>query len=168
MSNGLQQYLIAHRGNINGPNPERENHPDYVTESISAGYDAEIDVWLIDGQWSLGHDGPRWPVEIRFLRNPFFWCHAKNLEAFHGLLSFGANCFWHEEDRFTMTSFGYIWTYPGEKLTTKSICVMPEKGVDEATTRLSYGFCSDHLVKLEEILRNEGDVKNAFDKYEIR
>jgi len=26
--------LIAHRGNINGPNPEKENHPDYINTAI--------------------------------------------------------------------------------------------------------------------------------------
>ena len=37
--------LIAHRGNIDGPNPERENSPEYIEEALKAGYDVEVDVW---------------------------------------------------------------------------------------------------------------------------
>ena len=32
--------LIAHRGNISGPEPERENTMDYIEEAIQLGYDA--------------------------------------------------------------------------------------------------------------------------------
>ena len=34
--------LISHRGNISGPNPERENHPEYIFEALQAGYDVDI------------------------------------------------------------------------------------------------------------------------------
>ena len=40
--------LISHRGNINGKNPEKENHPDYIWVAIQAGYEVEIDVWFKD------------------------------------------------------------------------------------------------------------------------
>ena len=30
--------LIAHRGNINGPNPERENTVSYIQEALDKGY----------------------------------------------------------------------------------------------------------------------------------
>ena len=46
---------IAHRGNIRGPNPERENSPDYIDEAIQSGYYVEVDVrmdaipvWIVD------------------------------------------------------------------------------------------------------------------------
>ena len=40
--------LIAHRGNISGPNPEKENHPDYILEAIRLGYvpEEEYDNWV--------------------------------------------------------------------------------------------------------------------------
>jgi hypothetical protein len=37
---------IAHRGNTRGPNPEKENHPDYILQAIREGFDVEIDVWM--------------------------------------------------------------------------------------------------------------------------
>ena len=36
--------LIAHRGNVYGPESDKENSPDYIDKSISMGYDVEIDV----------------------------------------------------------------------------------------------------------------------------
>ena len=36
--------LIAHRGNLNGPNPLVENDPQRITYCIDEGYDVEIDV----------------------------------------------------------------------------------------------------------------------------
>ena len=36
--------LIAHRGNLNGPNPLTENDPTRITYCIEEGYDVEIDV----------------------------------------------------------------------------------------------------------------------------
>ena len=30
--------LIAHRGNTSGPNPEKENNPQYVDKAIDSGY----------------------------------------------------------------------------------------------------------------------------------
>ena len=43
--------LISHRGNLEGPNPERENHPDYIYGALQAGYDVEIDVWWVEGKF---------------------------------------------------------------------------------------------------------------------
>ena len=51
--------LISHRGNIMGPNPEQENHPDYIREALNIGYDVEIDVWYTD-KFMLGHDKPQY------------------------------------------------------------------------------------------------------------
>ena len=50
--------LISHRGNLNGKMPQNENHPDYIDEAIHAGYDVEVDVWMIDNELFLGHDEP--------------------------------------------------------------------------------------------------------------
>jgi len=61
--------LISHRGNINGKNPTRENSPDYIMETISMGYDVEIDIWLIDNDLFLGHDNPQYKIDIDWLKN---------------------------------------------------------------------------------------------------
>ena len=73
--------LISHRGNLNGKNKERENEPLYIIEATEKGYDVEIDVWWKEDRFYLGHDEPYYKVNINFLQNRKFWCHAKNIEA---------------------------------------------------------------------------------------
>ena len=62
--------LISHRGNFKGRNPEKENHPDYIKDAIERGYHVEVDVWVNNGIFYLGHDEPQWRVDVDFLRNP--------------------------------------------------------------------------------------------------
>ena len=59
--------IIAHRGNVDGPNPERENSPDYIDEALSMGYDVEIDLRSKDKQLFLGHDKPQYPLKLGWL-----------------------------------------------------------------------------------------------------
>ena len=37
--------LIAHRGNIEGPDPSIENKPEQIEACLDAGYDVVGDVW---------------------------------------------------------------------------------------------------------------------------
>ena len=121
--------IIAHRGNLNGPNPLTENDPKRITQCIEDGYDVEIDVWYMDGDWFVGHDEPLYRIELEFLKQKGLWCHAKNIESLYELIQISdeINCFWHQTDDVTLTSFGFLWTYPGKNLTPKSIAVLPEK-----------------------------------------
>ena len=105
--------LIAHRGNYRGKNISRENHPDYIQEAIKKGYDVELDVWNIDGSYYLGHDEPHILIKNNFIENKKMWCHAKNIQALHSMLTTSnVHCFWHEDDKVTLTSKGFIWKYP--------------------------------------------------------
>jgi hypothetical protein len=78
--------LISHRGNINGPNKKLENSPNYIREALDHGFDVEIDVWVLDGKYFLGHNAPQYPVLEEFLQNEKLWCHAKNLAALEQML----------------------------------------------------------------------------------
>ena len=60
----------------------------------------------------------------------------------HHLLELNIHCFWHQEDDVTLTSRGYMWTYPGKKLFYNSICVMPQKPLLEKNY---LGICSDYV-----------------------
>ena len=55
------------------------------------------------------------------------------------------NChyFWHQEDDYTITSKGIIWTYPGKLLLKNSICVLPELFNKQILNCL--GICSDYI-----------------------
>ncbi len=142
--------LIAHRGNIYGPNPEWENNPNYIIETISKGYDVEIDVRLIDGELFLGHDEPQYKINMKFLSQicKNAWIHCKNLEALHFFLKMPEfNCFWHQNDDYTITSHGFIWAFPGKKVTNISIAVMPEYAPEFIISKEVYGICTDYVEK---------------------
>jgi len=113
----MSKKLIAHRGNIIGKQPSRENNPDYVVEAIMEGYDCEIDLWYDHGRLLLGHDDPKYNINQRFLEvyRDFLWIHCKNKDAFTYMhcLHHDMNYFYHESDAYTMTSKGYIWCYIG-------------------------------------------------------
>jgi hypothetical protein len=54
------------------------------------------------------------------------------------------HCFWHQEDDVTLTSWGFLWSFPDEQLTDKSICVMPET-IDKSID--CYGVCTDFVTR---------------------
>ncbi len=147
--------FIAHRGNLNGPNPEKENHPDYIKSALSQHYDVEIDVWVVDGKYVLGHDAPEYEVEFDLInRQRNLWLHAKNLEALEKMCTEPQlHYFWHQKDDYVATSKGYIWTYPGKRLGPRSICVMPEFFGDLKLNECA-GVCSDFVKKYREAIKS--------------
>ena len=142
--------LISHRGNIEGKYSDFENNPAYINKALKNGFDVEIDVWYVDNSWYLGHDSPNHKITLDYLKNDKFWCHAKNIDALNRMLKEGnIHCFWHQEDDVTLTSKGYIWTYPGKDLTENSIVVMPEKYLEKwwkYKFKKCLGICSDFVV----------------------
>jgi len=146
---------IAHRGLLTGPSKELENSPEQILAAISLGFDCELDLWLVDNSLILGHDSPQYIISEDWLMNPHMWIHAKNIEALHWLSShprYKFNYFWHESDQYTMTSTGYIWTYPGRELTPRSVMVLPEL-IDNTLHKLDsncYAICSDFV----EVIKN--------------
>ena len=143
-------HLIAHRGNIEGPNPKWENHPDYIQEALDAGYDVEIDLWRVGyGPMRLGHDGPQYDLPYKLTHRPGLWLHCKNIYALRTVQYWapsGLNYFFHENDPCVITSLGYIWTSPGQELTDNSICVLPEIQEDiEHRLPVVAGICSDFI-----------------------
>ena len=142
--------LISHRGNLNGPNKERENHPDYIYEAIQAGYDVEVDVWWVDGKFKLGHDEPQYDFPFDLFNNfyPKLWIHCKNMDALSQLNELDSNgsklnYFSHEEDLGVLTSRGYIWS---TNLYKRGILVMPEI-FNREPKETTFGVCSDYITK---------------------
>ena len=133
--------LIAHKGNTFGKS-NKENHPDYVQITLNQGYHVQVDVWYAFGKFSLGQDEPQYIINKNFLKNPKVWCRAKTITTLYYLLNLGVISFFHDNDAVTLTSNGYMWTYPGKMLTKKSICVLPEKG---HFPEKCAGICSDYI-----------------------
>jgi len=137
---------IAHRGNINGPNPQDENKPSYIEQAIHLGYYVEIDLWFVNNMLFLGHDVPQYKIDADFLykwKDKLF-CHCKNIPALEYVLNNIADleCFSHDKDDCVLTSKNNIWTYPGKDLTPISFCVMPECA-DQIPVHC-LGVCTDY------------------------
>jgi hypothetical protein len=138
---------ISHRGNTNGPSP-RENHPFYIEEAIAQGFDVEVDVWISEDNFWLGHDKPQYMTSKTFLDRykDKLWIHCKNLTALEYFVRLKEEYkyFWHENDDHTLTSNGLIWTYPGKSVTDKSIIVIKDDNVLPEHTK-AFGVCSDYV-----------------------
>jgi hypothetical protein len=136
--------LISHRGNIDGPNKKLENSPHYIGKALNLGFDVEIDVWFLDGNYFLGHEEPQFPILEEFLQNEKLWCHAKNLQALEQmLLNPEIHCFWHQNDTVTLTSRNVVWSFPGTEAIKGSICVLPD--VASSISENCIGVCSDFI-----------------------
>ena len=151
--------LIAHRGNINGSNPGRENTVPYIEEAIEKGFDVEIDVRAVERKkperrayispytYVLGHDGGETEVGYEWLlrHSEKLWVHCKDLTSLRALYGTPLNYFWHQEDDFTLTSKNIIWTYPLKNITDKSVivCFTQEEAKFWNGESQIFGICCD-------------------------
>tara|TARA_A100001201_G_scaffold124688_1_gene108829 strand:+ start:98 stop:601 length:504 start_codon:yes stop_codon:yes gene_type:complete len=163
--------LYSHRGNLNGPQPELENKPDYIDKALNAGFSVEVDVWAQDKKYFLGHDGPEFEIEFDWLqkRRDKIVVHAKNFKAFSNFTYQHLNrdselaVFFHEQERYTLVYNcrnshgiiidGVIWAHDLKELNSKSIIpLLSKEDVEEKLPKRSiWGVCSDYV----EILKNE-------------
>lgn len=144
--------IISHRGNINGPDPIKENTIDQIDLAYDLGYQVEIDIWFINDTWYLGHDKPETQIKFKWIkkRRKWLWCHAKNLEAIYELNKNKMHCFWHENDKMTITNRGIYWCYPGVYI-KNGITVI--KGQDFCFQHINIkGICTDYPLLFDEFL----------------
>ena len=150
-------FLISHRGNIEGIDPERENSLEYVQESLDKGYHCMVDVWLVGGKHvASGVEGARFPTTIEFLRNEKIICKARSPEALEFLLRSKVHCFAASSISFSLTNGGLIWVEPGGKVTPRGVLTMPEWTMPDVGAIASLpcaGICSNQI----------GEVKRARD-----
>lgn len=152
--------IISHRGNISGPDLNQENSPKYLEKAIELGFEIEMDLWVQDNlKFYLGHDRPEYLIELKWIENnrEKLWIHCKNFLALKILnnLSLNLNFFWHETDKFTLTSKGFVWTFPGNPVYKNSILVYPEhpsnaKFLTEIKSDQVFGICTDFVDKYAE------------------
>jgi hypothetical protein len=153
--------IISHRGNLTGPNPLRENSPDYIEEAIAEGFDVEVDLRMNNKKFYLGHDDPHFQDDRIHYYVPMtwlakwkdkLWIHCKDLESLDVISSSPVDFhyFWHESDRYTLTSKGIGWVHVGQIPFKNSIVVLPEsidyyskiyKGYDRIDN--TKGICTD-------------------------
>ena len=135
--------VISHRGNLIGVS-EFENDPKQIQACISMGIDCEIDLWVKDKKYFLGHDEPRFEIKRSFLLQKGLWIHCKNLEALEQVPS-SSNYFWHQSDDFALTSKGYIWTFPEKNTGKKSVIVDNTEQWKEKNYNC-FAVCSNYIL----------------------
>ena len=145
---------ISHRGNLSGKNTHTENTWNQIEKCLTLNYDVEIDVWFINQRFYLGHDKPTEPINIEKLMNSKLWCHAKNHDAIFEMLKYkNIHCFWHENDKYTITSNKILWSFPGEPIDFNTVCVLPElTNFSMIYLQQSYGICSDNITYYYKLL----------------
>jgi hypothetical protein len=143
------KHLIAHRGNLEGPKKDQENKPEYLNKALAMGYDVEVDIWVLNYKIYLGHDFPQYEVEEDYIRSISnkAWFHCKNFGAIDFLSSSlqESNYFWHQSDKFTLTSKGFIWTYPGEETSGNSV-IVDLSGNAKQNNYNCYAICADYIL----------------------
>ena len=137
--------IIKHRNRRNGPGKD-DNYPASILISICEGHNVEIDVWLINNEFYLGHDAPSFKIDEKFLENHLLWCHAKNSEALFKMLDNpNIHCFWHDNDKHTITSNGFIWQAHYDDLTDKTVVV--DLSPNPNFNANCYALCLDFVPK---------------------
>jgi len=138
--------IIAHRANLYGPDPKRENRIFAIEECMGMGLEVEIDLRFHQGQFYLGHDEIQEKIDIEWLNKhqDFLWIHCKDFDSLNKLHGTNLNYFWHDMDMFTLTSKKYIWTYPKNLVNVNSVIVCQnfDDTIKYSSTN-AHAVCSD-------------------------
>tara|TARA_B100000963_G_C22606451_1_gene662745 strand:- start:1665 stop:2126 length:462 start_codon:yes stop_codon:yes gene_type:complete len=143
-----EKFLIAHRGNINGPDKENENSYYSINFALKMGFEVEIDLRFYNSKLYIGHDIAQNELDFKKISNiSKVWFHCKDIESIEIIRKKNIKkFFYHETDKIALTSNGYFWTYPGRKITNNSIIVMPEKAnYGKNDFHYCAGICSDFI-----------------------
>ena len=171
MTNISNLMVIAHRGLLEGPSKKLENNPENIFYNIK-NYPKlfnEIDINFVNDAIYTGHDKPTYKVDLQFILNNKnkLILHIKRLDydspyAFDTLLKLyeTCHCFCHEEDNFTITNKGLIWSHPKMGLNKNTVFVMPEKVMPISSEafinnlNLLKGVCTDFPLEIMKIINN--------------
>lgn len=152
--------IISHRGNINGPVPEKENRPSYIDCALQLGLDVEIDVRFFDGKFWLGHDTADYVVNELWLLKRFkkIWLHCKDVTSAYKLEEYqDARYFCHTADTCVLTSTKHLWVHDlSLPLTEKCIIPLIDRvDVENYNGNIVHGICTDYvtLCKQKHILQ---------------
>jgi hypothetical protein len=151
--------IISHRGNINGPVPEKENSPSYIDAAIGLGYDVEVDLRFINGEFWLGHDLPQYKINKSWmdLRKENIWYHCKDIDSSLELIKLneGFKYFCHSQDDYVITSVGKLWVHDLSKTINKD-CIIPLLNLSDITNYKNtepYSVCTDYVFECRDNLK---------------
>lgn len=144
--------IISHRGNLRGPNPNKENSYSAIEEAIEFGFDVEVDVRMNENDNSiyLGHDFPQSPFDFEIFSSfkEKLWIHCKDTKSliFFNKFNNDFNFFFHENDEATITSKGYIWFHSNTLISNYGILCRPNKKFPKPNENY-YGYCTDYCLE---------------------
>lgn len=164
--------IISHRGNLHGPNREKENTENYLLEALNSGFDLEFDVWYLSSKFWLGHDEPQIPFSFDSIiqwssryTNQHLYVHCKNTSALENILNHEKKNiipFFHDVDRCILLRDNTIWVHPNavtaienrnRSIAVVSTCRNVEYDVSCNTDYLNfYGICTDYPVDVRNSL----------------
>lgn len=141
--------IISHRGNLKEKKPHLENNITYIQQALDQGFDVEVDVWYVNGEFFLGHDSPTFLIDRQWFHKKSLWCHAKNKEAFEEMLESNIHCFWHENDKYTLTNKGIPWCFPGNYHKNGITVIF---GKEKIPPKNIGGICTDYPLYYSKLL----------------
>jgi hypothetical protein len=147
--------IISHRGNLKGPEKSNENKPKQIDLAIKNGFEVEIDLWIVNGNFLLGHDRPEHVIDLSWAlnRSKYLWIHCKNIELLDYFIinRTDLNFFFHQNDHVALTSKFHLWVYPEKTYTKNSILV--SNNIDNLSflDNPPFGVCTDFPVYLNEL-----------------
>ena len=137
--------IISHLGNINGPEPERENTFSYIQAARKAGWHVCMRVIFRYGKFLLPHANGYDVIQPAFLARQHYWSCALSPETVDALCEINAHCFLAAAEHPTLTSAQFVWTPPPHYLTPRAIALFPEAGPENwLSTSEPAGVCSDY------------------------
>lgn len=143
--------IISHRGNINGPVLDKENRPSYIDSAIQLGYDVEVDLRIVNGEFWLGHDEAQYKIELfwMLLRMDKIWYHCKDIDSALVLakLDQGFQYFCHSKEPYVCTSHKYLWIHDltGEINDRCIIPLLSKEDIEKYNNSEPYAICTDFV-----------------------
>lgn len=153
----MERKIIAHRGNLSGPDKETENTIESIITAINLGFDVETDIWVENDALYLGHDYDKkkfYKKTLDFLleHSDKLWIHCKNVKALIYLSEFRElNIFGHDNDNYVLTSKHNIFCRPGFPSNKNVVIVMPEMTPVYMLKDFNncYGVCTDYPIEIK-------------------
>tara|TARA_X000000950_G_C13852748_1_gene635255 strand:- start:1099 stop:1635 length:537 start_codon:yes stop_codon:yes gene_type:complete len=169
VTNISKLIVIAHRGLLEGPAKNLENNPENIIFNIKnyPNLFNEVDINIVKDAIYTGHDKPTYKIDLEFILNnkTNLILHIKKLDydsayTIDTLLELyeSCHCFCHEEDNFTITNKGLIWSHPKMGINKNTVCVMPEKVMSISSEafiknlNLLKGVCTDFPLEIMKII----------------
>jgi len=149
--------IISHRGNIQGPFPEKENRPSYIDCALRLGYDVEVDVHWHNKNFWLGHDTPQYKIETSWLnlRKDKLWIHCKDQQSAVSLYQLNNNYkfFCHSSDNFVLTSTNQLWIHDLQNYIDDT-CIIPlldKEDILSYKNSLPFAICTDYVNLIQQM-----------------